>query len=1488
MVDPDTFLHPTRPISADLAPLRATTSQVCMTDQPSSPISRTFRDLSDKEIVDSESTWLLAQWGMQHDIIGWDDLLKSPRILIVSEAGVGKTFECHACRDRLWANGEAAFVLELSTLADVSVPDMLDGEELLRLAAWLRAQSETATFFLDSIDELKISQKSFEQALKRLSRTIAGHLGRTRIIITTRPIPIDRQLIEKHLPVSPIAGSAPTAEAFAEIAMDRQRQQKETSAEPKLWRNVALMPLLRDQIVEFAAGQGVTDSDVLLADIERRDALEYALRPQDLIELCSDWKDHQRIRSHREQVETNASTKLKPRADRAEKVSLSVDRAMEGATRLALAAILKRKLTIRYSAESDRIRSSEAALDPSKILTDWSQGERDTLLERALFGFANYGRVRFHHRSVIEFLAARRLDALVVRGVPIKAIKRLLFAETAQGNKVVRPSMRPVAAWLSIQHEGIFAEVKEREPEVLLNHGDPQSLRSSQRNEVLKAYIERYGKGGWRGLRVPAIQVHRFVSTELSQSVKSLWASKIENREVRELIFELIAAGKLTDCADIAHSVAVDAQAIYPERTDALDALIALDDDRLISIAASMVTNAALWPADLARAASLRLFPKHLRVDQLCAILPRIKEVKRAIGDLSWKLPLLIAEKALSPEALEELRVELTTLMTEGAEWRNEAWPHTRTKRPDIVPSLIAACIRQLRAGARAPELFRSSVLALRFFRPETSSESLADELREFLVSASSEQREVAFWADDAFLQSLHPSKGAWDRVFELSQNGGIRLTPEKDYAWVMRRLADTGNSVREREMMIEAATIELVRPGDDLLKVLESLRLCVADSPSLLSIVESRMKPGPNSKELRRFEEENARRKKESEEKRAKDLASWIDFWREIAKNPDAVFDESRADNTAWNLWRAMARSGRESRASGWNRRFIEQHFDRLVADRLRTALLQIWRKDKPTLRSERSADKKNTFLIKWQLGLAAIYAEAEDPLWATKLTEEEARLASRYALIELNSFPAWLDALVAAHPKAVDAVLGEEISLSLRDASHDGDATSSLQNVRHATPRVTILFIPRIKAWLDQIRAERPGNDAATVARLSRAVDVLMQSEEEDLRKAIADIASDELSNGLQSPFAKVWMPVLLQLNPEVAVNVLEAGISGIPPSQDSAAVEWFSALFGNDHRGATVDLRSASFPPRLLLRLVRLAYQHVRPADDAKDEHSDSPDDWDSPGDWDSSDDRDHAERGRNTVLSALLATTGTEGWAAIQEMAQDPLFANFKDRAAAVARERAAEDVDSVPLDDAQFIALDHYGEAAPSTLGGMFTVMRDRLEDLDDLLLEDVSPREAWANITDERVMRREIARELRNSANRVYTVDQEAATADEKETDIRMRATASLQQATIELKIGDKSRTGAGLRATIKDQLLTKYMAAEDCRSGCLMVTLASDKTWTHPETGKQLDFDGLIAMLNEEASRLSDELGGSARLMAKGLDLRPRLKTERAARGRK
>jgi hypothetical protein len=357
--------------------------------------------------------------------------------------------------------------------------------------------------------------------------------------------------------------------------------------------------------------------------------------------------------------------------------------------------------------------------------------------------------------------------------------------------------------------------------------------------------------------------------------------------------------------------------------------------------------------------------------------------------------------------------------------------------------------------------------------------------------------------------------------------------------------------------------------------------------------------------------------------------------------------------------------------------------------------------------------------------------------------------------------------------------------------------------------------------------------------------------------------------LAGGLVQPFSNFWLRALLHLDAVAGVEALERALEESTASKTGAGVRLFAELFHRDYSGVGVDLGASGFTPPILLRLLRLAYQHVRIGDDVVHEGSYSPDM------------RDNAEAGRNAVLRALLSTTGPEGWAAKLEMASDPLFDHIKDRTIAVAEERAAEEADSVALTESEFAILDKTGESPPTTREAMFALMRDRLDDIDDLLLQDISPRELWASINDEHLMRRAVALVLRDAGKQIYTIEQESVTADEKETDIRFRSTSSKQQGVIELKLGD-GRSATDLFETIRDQLLMKYMGADECRAGCLLVTIARDREWNHPKTGKRIVFEELMTVLNEEAERLSKELGGTAKLMAKGLDLRPRLGPER------
>jgi len=1430
-------------------------------------IERTFQSIPEGKLSEADQQSFLVSLGWSRGTT-WKDLLCSRRVLMISEAGAGKTYECREQAKRLGDAGEPAFFVELAGLAAGGLRSLLDHDEEARLDAWLSSQSDIATFFLDSIDELRLSLGSFELALKHLKKAIGSKLRQSRIVITTRPIPFDEQLVRHLLPVPPAPSTEPSEETFAKIAMrDHQTRQVGDKDEDAAsdWRMVALMPLSDAQIVEFARDQGVEDPAALLDDLKKRNAQEFARRPQDLIELCADWREHKRIRTHRDQVAANVRVKLQPRDYRREPAELSVDKAIEGASRLALAMMLTRSMTIRHSAASDVIKD-EAALNPAIILSDWNLNERKALLERPLFGFASYGRVRFHHRSVVEYLAAERLRALRARGMSFRALKRLIFAQT-KGKTIVRPSKRPIAGWLALAENGIFEMLRDNGPAVLLDEGDPEALSQSQRNQALRAYVKRYGQGGWRGLSVPRIQVYRFASPELADAVSQLWGMGVENPDVRRTLLRLIEAGHIGDCADIVHEVARDVEASTVERMIAVDAMVAISDPRLKDIASEVAAADALWPDNVARGVVLRLFPRNLSIEQLCQTLSWMKEEERSVGDLSWHLPRLIADAELDPPDLVALRDGLVELLSAGLRWRKE-WPHIVCDRPHLSDALAAACVHGL-DGRKTDSWLHASVLALCLHNREYSNDEAHKALHERLRNLSADENARLFWVKDSLVQSLHAIADPWKRLVEVTLHDGIvELRAERDLAWIKEALGDTARSENNRAMLLEAA-MRLAPHREQWRDHVSGLKPLVADQPSLLAAIDERLKPSKHYKELECWEKKEAEQKKQQEQQDANDKASWIQFWREVAEHPEHAFSSEHSWNTAWNLWRAMSHDGKDSRASGWNRRFIEEQFGKETADRLRHILMNIWREDHPTVPSERPEDERSTYLVRWQLGLAALYAEAEDPSWATKLTKEEAKLAVRFAPIQLNGLPNWMESLIDVHPDAVDAILGNELNWELKRDPRAHDHSMLLQDISYAPEPVAKLFLPRLREWLDE--DGNAGDSGEGTERLRQVIGVMLKHDDEDTRAHVLAVARERLQDELPEKLAFVWLPTLMRVAPELGVSVLEDRIRTVEPGARSEAVKWFSVLFGERHDA--INLKTPAFTPRLLLRLLRLAYHHVRLVDDVEHVGAYSPDT------------RDHAEHARNGILNALFEAKGEEGWAAKLEMANDPLCSQFKDRLLAVAEEHWAQEIDSVALDETQAVVLDKTGEAPPSTNQAIFDLMNDRLAELDDLLLSDTSPRDAWAGITEERVMRREIARELLHAAKGLYKVDQEAVTADEKETDIRLRSVSSEHEAVIELKLGD-SRSARELRDTIHNQLVNKYLAAENRRSGCLLVTLAKkDPKWKHPDNGTLIGLEELESILRQEAKRVEGEMGGMVALSVHLLDLRPRLPIEKTGK---
>jgi hypothetical protein len=1441
-----------------------------MTSAPTIRIQRRFFDLDDKMLADFDRLSLWRAFGASASC-DWDELLKSPRVLLISEAGSGKTHECKAEQERLWDAGEAAFYLELAELAKGELDALLTPDEATRLEAWRTAQSELATFFLDSFDELQLTRGSFRTALNRLTKAIGGQLHRVRVVVTARPIAFDQSLIRERLPVPLQPEPAASPEAFADLAMGRRRDTAVTteSKPPPDWRTAALMPLDDAQMRHFAQEQAVPDADAMLAAIRHDNAEDFAHRPQDLIELCASWRDHGRIGSHREQVESNISVKLKPRTDRDERTALAPDKAREGAARLALAALLTRKLTLRHSVEADQDGEPGTALDPQTILSDWDDGERKTLLERPLFSFASYGRVRFHHRSVIEFLAAERLHSLRQRGMSIRAIQRLLFAELAYGPRVVKPTMRPVAAWLVLRDgtDSIFDEVLAREPEVLLDHGDPRSLSIERRLRVLRTYVERYGSGGSRGQRIPSLQVRRFATPHLSDEVLRLWAPGIDNPDVRKLLLDVAAAAPIPAMTDIAHHVLFDETAALGERLSALDVLVRMDDARLDDFTQALADEPGRWPKRLVQSALLDLTPKHITADRLCDVLGKWDNSIAEQDDLGDLLSAMLERHVVPTEYLDAIRDRLTSSLMTIILWFRDDYEFV-SSRHHLVAPLAVVCERLFETGHVSPGVVRSSIVATRLVRLGIMDNVHSDTLCNALMNSSLGVRARVFWADDAFLQSFAPEADSQRRLIRVtSQEGMIRLHPKTDAPWVLAALVDRQRPEDQRALMLEAALRGIFDGPDDWAQRAESLRPYVADSPALLERIASALIPpaADAEHERQRVTWEQKRHEREHEEERKH--AAWRDFWTEVARSPDAAFSADRQDNTIRDLWSVMRRTGKHSHASGWNRRFMEQNFGRETTERMREALTRAWRQHHPTLRSERLAGEKNTNLARWALGVAAIAAEAEHPHWARNLSAEEAERAARFALMELNGLPSWLDSLAAAHPDTVAGVLGAELIRELDELAAKGGYDALLQHLRRASPELASMFLRRLRQWLDA-NADRmcDGDDIErAMDRLYAVVEVLLTFGDEDLRLHVLNLARTALDSGCRSEFEAIWLPILMRLQPEDGVGRLERMLLPAEPQTLGIGATWIARLFGDRHNEVLVDPRGPDFTPALLLRLVHIAYRHVRQCEDNRREREGAY----RPGP------RDHAQHGRSALLNALLDRTGAGAWAAKLDLAGDLEHADFRDRLLTLARDKAAEEADGATLSVQEAAAFDRTYEAPPATRDDLFGLLRDRLDDLEEMLKGDASPRGSWSVDKDERVMRKSIAHELEMMSNGLYSVPQESVTADENRTDIRLSVAGHDLEAVIELKIGERW-SGRELRDTLNDQLVTKYMAPENRRAGCLLVTVAQQRSWHHPDTDAPLDVAGLRAMLEAEVEKIVTQMGGQLRLMARILDLRP------------
>jgi len=699
------------------------------------------------------------------------------------------------------------------------------------------------------------------------------------------------------------------------------------------------------------------------------------------------------------------------------------------------------------------------------------------------------------------------------------------------------------------------------------------------------------------------------------------------------------------------------------------------------------------------------------------------------------------------------------------------------------------------------------------------------------LVRAHRQLNRSLFWADVGFSRQHSKQVNPPTHWAQVHFYGGTQLWAfgPADLGWLKNDMR-CRESDDERRITLSAIMAILHEQGR-LKSEADNLRNEIGEQPVLLATLDQYLPPPPERDMDTDHEREMARLRRERAARTEQDKASWVEFANFIRAEPGRLRDPAQV--RTWKagafrlkhltLWLQKRTDNQDDEAPrDW--RLLEEGFGPEVAAAYRDGMKLIWRL-MPPKRTIRQPGNGVTFSWTQILSYGGIGLEAaEDPEWAEKLTEDEARLAVKHACFLGRRYPDWMDGLIVAHPQAVVPVIRKEIAA---EWSSDNEFYSEFLS-RYSHPLVGIP-IP-IHSILVEILLAR---ESACVAKLERGVRIVRNlSLDGAQRVRLTRVARKRLGHPTaagRDDYVMTYLGLLMVLDPDQAIEQLAPWIDGADKNAGKRTQEALGNLFDRHDPLISGGLEAASVPA--LQKLVRLAYSHVRPEHDIVHQGAYSPGV------------RDKAERARDTVLTVLLHRPGADAFRAMRALADNPIFELRARRFRELAREKAEQDSELPAWTEREVVDFEKQWIAPVKTGADLLRVLMGVLDNINhDLIHGDVTSRPLLQRAKDEDEVQIWIVEQINHRSRGRLHAHREAQVALGDKPDVIVASTAAPCEVAVEVKHGGMGWTARQLEDALRSQLAVDYLKPAHRRYGAFVITHHGARTWRRPVTGQPMD----------------------------------------------